>query len=545
MITVRFCGASAREGPLTLGQADMLAWIVDATEPASVFAVWDVPGGTSAGEIEGIIRQLLTRHESLRTTYRLGPPPVQVVAGSGELTMAECPSPDGTLEFAERLAVSLAVKPFDLVNEWPLRVTVVTAAGVPVHLVVVVSHAAADMASLGLLSGEWAALSAGQPVPPPATVQPIDLAAQERSPAGRRRTAAAAAHWQAQLRAGPHATFAVPGMRGGCSMQPLLLVRSRPAAAAVSETAARTRASRSSVVLAAACAMVSHYTAQHACLVTSVSANRFRSELARFVGPLSRDALLAVNADVPTFDDLVRQVHQQAMFAYARACDDTTLAPMIDGFGRDAGTWYARDFEFNDHSNFHTVACGTRAVPDPGSRLQLTWLPGRVLASRLTVWVNRLDDLLEIALWAEPSLLPTGTAEYFGAGLVALIGEAAGRPVPLAELTPLTGLRPVDRSSEWVRVGPSWVSLGAVRRLVADALPAQSARVYAVPDDRHGHRLVCHVAGDLTPRVLHDACMAALPGRTAAIAPHWYVAGAGTEARTEGDGRRPGARNGE
>ena len=127
-----------------------------------------------------------------------------------------------------------------------------------------------------------------------------------------------------------------------------MLVRSRPAARAITSVASRTRAGRSSIVQAAMCALVGHYVSLSTCLVTAVSANRFLPELANFIGPLSRDALLAVDCDVPTFDELVRRVRHQAMFAYAKGCDDTTLATTIGRLGRERGTWYARDCEFND-----------------------------------------------------------------------------------------------------------------------------------------------------------------------------------------------------
>ncbi|HEV2375696.1 MAG TPA: condensation domain-containing protein [Streptosporangiaceae bacterium] len=522
-ITLRFTGVSARGGPLTLGQADMLAWILGETEQTNVFARWDIPRGTGLETVERALVHLLTRHESLRTTYRLGPEPMQVVAGAGELTVDVCEGSGETAAFADSLAISLVATPFDLTGGLPLRVTLVTASGAPAHLVVVVSHAAADMASLALLGTEWAALLAGEPLPAPAPLQPVDLAAIERSAQGQRRTASAARHWEAQLRAGPQCMFAVPGVRGDCTEQSLLLVRSRPAAVAVAEAAARTRASRSTVVLAAMCALTSHYTAQPRCLVTSVTANRFGAELARFVGPLSSDALLAVDAAVPTFDDLVRRVHQRAMFAYARAGDVTTLASVIDRVGLDRGTWYARDCEFNDHTMFSTEGFSALPPAGPGDEVQLTWLPGQALAARLTVWLTRLDSLLEIGLWADPAALPADDAECFGAGLVRLAEAAAGQAVPMAELGALTGLRPVSRGPTWVRADTNWVDLDAVRRLVADALPGMPACVEAVPDDLLGHRVVCHIVGDITPGAAHDACMAALPGRPTAVAPHRYI----------------------
>lgn len=516
MNTVRVEGAVARRGPLTLGQADMLAWIFRDTESTNVFAVWPVPPECPLWTILG---ELLHRHESLRTTYRFGEPYEQLVHGEGELTVASYERHD-----PDELAASLAAQPFDLTREWPVRFAAVTEDGAPVQLVVVVSHVAVDMASLALLGTEFEELAAEKPLPAPAPVQPVDLAAIEASPAGRRRNASAAHHWEAALRATPQNLFAVPGVHTGASMQPLLMVRSRPAATALRQVVTRTRAGRSGIVLAAVCALVGHYVSQSRCLVTSVSASRFLPELARYVGPLSRDALIAVDGAVDTFDELVGRVHQRSMFAYARACDDTTLAPTIARVGHERGTWYGRDLDFNDHTGFGVDGYGTRVLPDPGDALTLTWLPGRVLASRLTVWVTRVDGFVELALWAEPTVLPTAEAELFGAGLVRLVEAAAHGPVRLAELGRLTGLEPVSRGPTWYRVDENWVDLVAVRQLVTDALGEETLSHVTLDADG---TITCYVSATLTPQVVHERCMATLPGRPAAMAPHRYVVCAG------------------
>jgi hypothetical protein len=171
------------------------------------------------------------------------------------------------------------------------------------------------------------------------------------------------------------------------------------------------------------------------------------------------------------------------------------------------------------------------AVPDPGDELALYWLPGRELASRLTLWTVRLQDIVEICLWADPVAMPTAQAECFGAGIVRLIEAAADRDVPLDELGTLTGLKPAERGGGWYRVGSSWVDVAAVQRLTADALGGRPCHVTIVPDGRLGYRIECYVSGGgdaPSPRLLHDACMNALPDRPTAMAPHVYVVCSGT-----------------
>ena len=105
--TFTVTGGSARSGPITLGQADMLAWACDGSEPTNMYLVWDIPQGTTLARIEEILTRLFLRHESLHTIYRLGPDPVQIVTASAEVTIAVVENVDGAPMFADELAASL------------------------------------------------------------------------------------------------------------------------------------------------------------------------------------------------------------------------------------------------------------------------------------------------------------------------------------------------------------------------------------------------------------------------------------------------------
>src|SRR5207248_1478849 len=85
--------------------------------------------------------------------------------------------------------------------------------------------------------------------------QPLDQAELEATPAERRRAQAALTHIQEQARRIPRCLYALPGARpSGESLA--IELSSAAAAMAVRRVAARTRASRSSIVLAAICAVL-------------------------------------------------------------------------------------------------------------------------------------------------------------------------------------------------------------------------------------------------------------------------------------------------
>ena len=84
--TVTFGSGSSRSGPVTAGQGNMLRTIFFEPPNEEHFLVSQVvalPPGVGLYDLVRAAGQLVIRHESLRTTYVLGDPPTQVVAGSG------------------------------------------------------------------------------------------------------------------------------------------------------------------------------------------------------------------------------------------------------------------------------------------------------------------------------------------------------------------------------------------------------------------------------------------------------------------------------
>src|SRR5215472_9673896 len=91
-IPVEFSGERAGEGPLTLGQLDVYSWLSSIPgHPHAVLRVeLPVPAMVSVGEVAGAVAALITRNETLRTTFEAGEPPRQRVAGSGVLVLEVC-----------------------------------------------------------------------------------------------------------------------------------------------------------------------------------------------------------------------------------------------------------------------------------------------------------------------------------------------------------------------------------------------------------------------------------------------------------------------
>ncbi|MFE9675365.1 condensation domain-containing protein [Streptomyces sp. NPDC006259] len=171
-------------------------------------------GGVDAGALERALGQVVSRHEMLRTRYRvLGGETVPFpVDGPVALELIDARADDPE-RLAERL-YGLAHRPFDLEHDGVLRAHLLTLAEREHVFLMTVHHIAADLWSLVTLSAElgrcYAAQAAGAPLELPApAARYADHARRERRMAAGPEGAAQRAYWQTAL-AGPLPLLDVP-----------------------------------------------------------------------------------------------------------------------------------------------------------------------------------------------------------------------------------------------------------------------------------------------------------------------------------------------
>lgn len=550
-VTVAYAGGEERRGPVTMGQANMIRCILR-DEPAliNIHDVWPAPAGTRRETAVDALRALAERHEALRTTFPHPPgsaPREQVVSGAGTFTVSVLDHdelPDEPALYAESLAREAREGRFHLDRDFPLRVTLITLGGAPLFVALAASHAVTDMSALAVLKEEWLALLSGGTLPPPEALTPLDLAAEEATPTGLRKSAASLRYWEGIIRTGPQAMFAEPGAEGTEVHAPQLTLRSRRGARALARVAKRTGGLPSTVLLTAWCALLAHRTGQSTCVAAVPTSNRYEPRLARSVNTLSQDALLSLDVRVPSFDALLGKAWGAALNAYRHSrFDAVSLWEMIGRTTFERGSRFARDVAFNDVSTLPTALPSTLPSdrsPSPagdeaptGPELELSWGPEQELPTRILTFVHETDPLLRLGLWADPTLFPRDRAEGFLVGLVRLLEAAATEDVPLAALTEVTGVRPVERGADWERVDGSWVSPPAVAEALSRALDGVPVHVTTDPPHTDGSPaggagpgLTAYIASGgapLTPAGAHAALMDALPGRPGLLAPRRYV----------------------
>ncbi|MFJ6574900.1 condensation domain-containing protein [Streptomyces sp. NPDC091368] len=579
-VTVRYAGGEERRGPVTMGQANMIRCMLrDEPEHINIHAVWPVPAGTRTASAIDALRALVVRHEALRTTFPHPPgeaPREQVVAAEGAFTVTvldHTALPRDAARHADAVARGNRVERFHLNRDFGLRISLLALDGTPLFVALAASHAVTDISALSVLEEDWRDLLAGRTLPAVTAFTPLDLAAEEATPGGLRRSEASLRHWERIIRTGPQAMFAEPGAVGAEVEAEQLTLRSARGARALAGVAERTGGLPSTVLLTAWCALVAHRTGQSSCVAAVPTSNRFLPRLARSVNTVSQDALLSLDVGVPSFDALLSKAWGAALNAYRHSqFDAVRLWDMIDAVTHERGSRFTRDVVFNDVSTVPAArpaeangeagetgkagergeAADTRpaeqAADADGPALDLVRGPAQVLPTRVLTFVHETAPLLRLGMWVDPALFPPAEAEGFLTGLVRLLEAAADGDVPLSELTAVTGVRPVERGAGWTRVDGSWVSPSEVARALSGALGGVPAHVVEGASDEEG--LTAYLAcGDspLTPEEAHTALMDSLPGRPGVLAPRRYVIVRDAPAETDPPGawlRQPILREG-
>ncbi|MDQ2586698.1 condensation domain-containing protein [Saccharothrix yanglingensis] len=538
-VPVAFTGRRAGEGPLTLGQLNTVQWLKPTPDHfAAILCVeLPVPGGVSTDDVAESLAVLVARHEGLRTTYVVGERPRQVVAGTGVLVLDVCSLGEGSWGPRDRPAV--AAKLVGWLRErrgtvaTALRVAVATAGdGTVVACAAGFSHLAVDLGAIEVVKREFAEMLADpalRQVGPPRH-QPLDQAELEATPAGRRRAESALDYLEGQSRRIPRCLYALPGRRA--SGESLAVELSSAAAAmAVRQVAARTRASRSAIVLGAVCAVLSQRTGYRELVFPLLSSNRFDRRLAGYVGTLAQGGIATVEVGDRTFDALVKHTWTSVLEASRHAgYDGAERAAMGERLEHERGLRFLYDPLFNSlvPESWSGANAGVRHRPEQITaalaHTELRWRPVHRNGTPVRFGLTQVDDRVRLDLWsADTGLVPRSEMESLLLAVERLLVEAASGDLAPGRVRDLVGLEPIARTADWVLVDSCWVDLVEVQRLLDEALGPSVARVHASVD---GRPLVAHLTATdavRTPEQAHALCMAALPDHLNALTPRYYV----------------------
>jgi hypothetical protein len=539
-IPVEFAGERAGEGPLTLGQLDVYAWV--SGTPDHFYAILcvelPVPGVVSVDDVAEATGVLIARHEGLRTTYVPGEQPRQRVAAAGVTMLDVCSLGEGQWGSQDRPAVAEALV------QWlhespdpgrrPVRVAVAVAPDEADRVIACAAgfnHLAVDHGAIDILKRDFAGLLAdpARRLASPAGHQPLDQAELEATPDGQRRAEAALDHVLEQSWRIPHCLYALPGAR--TSGESLAVELSSVAAAmAVRRVAARTRTSRSSVVLAAICAVVARRASYRELVFPVSSSNRFERHLVNYAGSLVQSAMATVEIGGRSFDELAGHTWTRVMEASRHGRYDTikrdAMAELIEherGLRFDYGTLFNSLVPESWSGLTAGVGFQPEEIDAALARTELRWRPLRVSGNPIQFRLGQIDGCLRLDVWnGDTGLVPQAELESVLLAVERLLVAAGHDDVPGARMPEVIGLEPLAGTPDRILVDNCWVDVAAVQRLVDDAITPAVTRVFA---SAGGRPLTAYLTATAvrTPEQAHARCMAALTHHPTAITPRHYV----------------------
>ncbi len=493
----------------------------------------------SVDDVARATAALISRHESLRTIYVPGEQPRQRVAASGVQLLEVCSLGEGQWGPRDRPAVGEALVRWlrespDPARR-PVRMAVATAPGAGDQVIACAaafSHMAVDHDAIEILKRDFAGLlgdPARRQAGPPGR-QPLDQAELEATPAERRRAAAALDYLREQSWGFPRCLYALPGARA--SGESLAVELSSVAAAmAVRQIAARTRTSRSSVVLAAICAVVARRAGYQELVFPVLSSNRFERHLVNYVGPLAMVPLATVEIGGKSFDELAGHTWTTVMEASRHGRYDAVkrdaMAELIE-HERGLRLIYHPMFNSLVPESWSGLTAGVGLQPEEIdlalARTEIRWRPAPVNGYPIQFSLNQIDGCLRLDTWnGDTGLLPRTELESVLLAVERLLVAAAHGDVAAVQMAGLIALEPLASAPDRIMVDHCWVDVADVQRLADDAVAPAVAHVFASAGGRP--LVACLAATDAvrTPQQAHARCMAALAHHPTAITPRYYV----------------------
>ncbi|MFI5910868.1 condensation domain-containing protein [Dactylosporangium sp. NPDC051541] len=430
---VAFGGARSGTGAATWGQSaiwDVVRTLGDDAARYNVSGGLPIDPPLPPDRLAELIRTLLLRHDSLRTTLRWdGDRLEQVVAAAGAVPLhtREC-APGDVVETAYALYPELQGRPFDAERDLPIRAGVVTSGGRVRYLILSLAHTASDGWGLRTLLADAAALAAGLPLAAGERTQPLEEAAFQTSDKGRRRDAAARRAWLDKLTRGPASQFPARTVhraeRPPSAAFPNAVLNSPALGLALDRVAAGLEVNQSAVLLAATAAAAGALGGAPDAVFQVVVNNRFRPGMAGAVNTIAQEGLLLLPESGADFADLVRRTFGAALSAQRHAYyDKLALGRDIAGLGAPAD----HSCFVNDVRGLMPILGYARPAAEPltaaRERTTLTWpvehapRPGTTFA----LDVQDAPGSLELAMTADAAVLPRPDMERFLYGIEDLI----------------------------------------------------------------------------------------------------------------------------
>ena len=440
----------ARDGELPLSFAQERLWFLDQLEGPNynVPAAVHLTGALHVGALELSLREIVRRHEALRTTFlaRDGRA-VQVIAAQSEgsipvIELADLPSARLSEEL-RRLAGEEARRPFDLGRGPLFRATLLRAGGEEHVLLLAFHHIVCDGWSIDVFLRELAALymphGGRHPAPrllPALPVQYADFAHWQRTWLQGEVLEAQLAYWTRQL-AGIPTLPALPTDRPRPALRSFRgrAERRRSGPRLTAELKRLSRRSGASLFMslqAAFAMLLSRYSAQDDVVVGSPVANRQHREIEPLIGFFVNTLVLVTDlSGDPTFHELLDRVRRVALDAYTH--QDLPFERLVEALQPDRSLSHAPIFQVM--FAFQDMPPSPRL---PGLTLRFSELEQTVARFDLTLSMTAAEQGLT-ATWAYGSdLFEATTVRRMAGHFEALLSGLVADPEAQTSTLPMT-----------------------------------------------------------------------------------------------------------
>jgi hypothetical protein len=420
-VAVNFDGPGAGRGELSWGQRDIWHAITRYREAMPIGGVKPLPAGTTVADIADELRYLMTNFPTMRT--RIAPGPVQHVAGTGTIFLEVVDGGDDPDAVAATVERRFRATPFDYAVDWPVRMAMVRRGDTVTHMVVIMCHVALDGAG-GLVMQDEVARRAADP---DAVMQPLEQAAWQASPAGRRQTDSAVRYATGILRSvpavwdGESTDRRSPRHWEGEFTSPAM-------AAALAAVEADGAGDGAAALLAAYAVAFGRLAGVNPVVLRPMVSNRFRPRLGNVVSPLAQAGLCQLDvADVP-FAEATERARRAAMLAYKHGYfDSAAMTAAVAAVVAERGPAFEVDCFFNDRR----TASRLGPAGDPGAS-EFRWTGMKDTPSaRLFVQVDEAPGALRVNVFADTWHLSPADAEALLRSTEAILVAGVADPTRL------------------------------------------------------------------------------------------------------------------
>ena len=455
-----------RTGELSLSFAQERLWFLHQMEPESfayhLFTGIRLHGPLNVARLEQILREIVRRHEILRTTFETvdGRPRQRIRSADYSLSVVDLSTLHDHERAAavERLTTETARKPFDLANG-PLLRSKLLQLGAEEHvLLLTMHHIISDGWSSTVLVREVAALyeafGAGLPSPlPELAVQYADYAMWQRDWLRGEVLEDHLAYWRRQLAGAPPLELptdrprpAVQTFNGAAASFAL----SKDLSADLAALSRRAGTTLYMTLLAAFALLLSRYSNQTDVVLGGDTANRTRVETEGLIGFFVNMLVLRLDLDGnPSFTELLRRVREVTLNAYAH--QELPFEKLVEELH------VPRELSRNPlFQVVFTLQNTSRSLEVPGLKLDALPAGGRPAKFDLTLVMSESDEGLRGLFEYNTDLFDAATAQrmaqHFETLLTAIVNDPQQR---VAALQIMTGDERHRLLSEWAETGSS------------------------------------------------------------------------------------------